>query len=420
MEGEHKITCPQCGHNFDIESVLTEKIEKSFRDKYNSLFQVEKKKLNEALIAEKQKIEQQEQLLNREKENLDNTLKTRLNEARAEQEKLIRSSINEQYENQMRLLMEQKQEDAKKIGKLLETQIENEKLKQTLENQEKTLRLELEKQLTETLKTKTREMIEKETEQLQLNVKEKETTISQLTLQIDEMKRRAEQGSMQLQGEAQELLLEEALIALFPFDSIDEVGKGVKGADVIQTVRNRQGQECGKIAWESKRTKHWSNEWIKKIKEDQGRVKADICVIVTEVLPEGINKMGLIEDVYVCSFSDFKGLAIALRDGIIRVNRAFAGQTNKGEKMQMLYDYLTGNEFKLQMNTIVQGFRTLKEGYEKEKVQMHRIWKEREKQLDRILINTNEFLGSLEGIAGQHYGNLGEADTPAELNAPED
>lgn len=419
MTGENKVSCPQCGHSFDIESVLTEKIEKSFKDKYNAAFQIEKKKLSDALLQEKQKLAEQQLIIQNERANLDKILTEKLDAAKIEQEKVLKNNIEKQFENQMKMLMDQKQEDAKKIGKLLETQIENENLKQTLSNQEKTLRLEMEQKMTETLRTKTAELVLKETERLQLNMKEKETTISQLTLQIDEMKKRAEQGSMQLQGEAQELIIEETLMSMFPLDSIDEVGKGVKGADVIQTVRNRLGQECGKIAWESKRTKHWSNDWIKKIKDDQGIVKAEICVIVTEAMPEGYSKIALIDEVYVCNFSDFKGLAIALRDGIIRVNLAYAGQTNKGEKMQMLYDYLMGNEFKLQMNTIVTGFRTLKEGYEKEKIQMHRIWKEREKQLDKILINTTEFLGSLEGIAGQHFSNIGMPDASKEIEAPE-
>lgn len=412
MSVENHITCPSCGHSFDIETVLTEKIERSFKEKYNAAFVQERKKMQETIASEKQKLQKEQETLQLQQQNFQQVLKESLDKERIAQEKVLKTQMEGRYQQQIQQLLEQQKEDAGKLGQLLSTQIENEKLKQSLQNQEKTIRLELEQQLTENMKQKTAELVQKETEKMQLNMKEKETVISQLHAQIEEMKKKAEQGSMQLQGEAQELLLEEILKNLFPFDVIEEVGKGVRGADVIQTVHNKLGKACGKIAWESKRTKHWSNDWIKKIKEDQGRVKADVCVIVSEVLPEEVDKIAIVDGVYVCSFSDFKGLAVALRDGMQKIQQAFEGQSNKGDKMQLLYDFLMGSEFKLQMNAIVGGFRTLKEGYEKEKLAMHRIWKEREKQLDSILINTQEFLGSLEGIAGQQFLGLENGLTP--------
>jgi hypothetical protein len=211
---------------------------------------------------------------------------------------------------------------------------------------------------------------------------------------------------MQLQGEVQELVLEEVLQAMFPFDLIEEVAKGIRGADVIQTVRNRLGVDCGKIAYESKRTKAFSQDWITKLKSDAALVKADLLVIVTEAMPEDIDHIGQVNGVWVCSYNDFKRLAIVLRDSLVRVSEAFSSQTNKGEKMQMLYDYLTSNEFKLQVGAIIEGFTSLQVSYHKEKRAMERIWKEREKQLEKVLLNTNHFIGSVKGIAGTSLPDL--------------
>jgi len=173
------------------------------------------------------------------------------------------------------------------------------------------------------------------------------------------MRRKAEQGSMQIQGEVQELAIEEILKNLFPVDLIEEVWKGIKGADVIHTVRNRIGVDCGIILYESKRTKTFVQDWIPKLKTDALKVKADLLVIITEALPDGIDKIGQKERVWICTYNDFKGLVIVLRESLIKISEAYSSHTNKGEKMQMLYDYLISNEFMLQVSAIVEGFSDL-------------------------------------------------------------
>ncbi len=220
------------------------------------------------------------------------------------------------------------------------------------------------------------------------------------------MQRKAEQGSMQLQGEVLELALEELLKNTFPFDEIEEVGKGVKGADCIQHVRNALAQPCGKIIYESKRTKAFTNEWIDKLKSDMRATQADIAVIVTEVLPKDMDHFGMKDGVWICRFVDLKALAFLLRDSLIKIHSALATQDNKGDKMQLLYNYLTGNEFKQQIEAIVEGFVFLRESLIKEKLQMEKIWKEREKQLDKVLLNTTHFYGSVKGIAGNAVGDI--------------
>lgn len=224
------------------------------------------------------------------------------------------------------------------------------------------------------------------------------------------MKRRVEQGSMQLQGEVQELALEELLKTAFPFDTISEVGKGVKGADAIQTVRNKQGQDCGKIIYESKRTKAFSNDWIEKLKVDMRAQQADVAVLVSEVLPKDLDTFGEKDGVWICRFSEVKALSTLLRDGIIKIYTATKSEDNKGEKMTMLYSYLTSNEFSGQWKAIREGFMSMRHSIQKERDSMEKLWKAREKQLEKILLNAAHIQGSVEGIAGSDSVNLSITD----------
>jgi hypothetical protein len=222
----------------------------------------------------------------------------------------------------------------------------------------------------------------------------------------EEMVRKQGQGSMQLQGEVQELALEDLLKATFQFDVIEEVGKGAKGADVVQTVRNQLGQTCGKIIYESKNTKAFGGDWIDKLKHDMRSTQADIAVIVTETMPKDMDGFGMKDGVWVCTFIQIKSVAFLLRDSLIKINTALASQENKGDKMSLLYSYLTGTEFRQQIEAIVEGFTELQEGIQKEKNAMQKIWKEREKQLEKVLLNTTNFYGSVKGIAGNAIGDI--------------
>jgi hypothetical protein len=231
---------------------------------------------------------------------------------------------------------------------------------------------------------------------------------------VDEMKRRSEQGSMQLQGEVQELALEELLRSSFPFDIIEEVSKGVRGADAIQIVNNHFGKQCGKIIYESKRTKSFSAEWIEKLKSDQRLSQADVAILVTQTMPKEMTHFGEKNGIWICSFEEVKPLAAVIRDGILKISQATASQENKGEKMQMMYDFLTSIEFKNQMEAIIDGFRSMREGIIKERIQAEKNWKEREKQLDKVLLNATHFIGSVKGIAGNALADIkmiGEEDS---------
>ena len=245
-----------------------------------------------------------------------------------------------------------------------------------------------------------------ESERSDLKIKELEKKLTDQAELVETMRRKAEQGSMQLQGEVLELALEELLKATFPLDSIEEVAKGVKGADCVQHIKNNMGDFCGKIIYESKRTKAFTNEWIEKLKRDMRAQQADIAVIVTETLPKDMDSFGFKDGVWICRFTDVKPLAFLLRDSLLKIHIALISQENKGEKMQMLYNYLTANEFRQNIEAVVEGFLALKDGITREKIQMEKIWKEREKQLDKVLLNTTQFYGSIKGIAGNAVGDL--------------
>jgi hypothetical protein len=174
----------------------------------------------------------------------------------------------------------------------------------------------------------------------------------------------------------------------------------------VQLVRNSLGQTCGKIIYESKRTKAFTNEWIEKLKTDMRAQQADVAVIVTEALPRDMDAFGMKDGVWICRFSEVKPIAFLLRDSLLRMHTATVSQENKGEKMQLLYNYLTGTEFRQNIEAVVEGFVSLRDGITREKIQMEKIWKEREKQLDKVLLNTTHFYGSIKGIAGSAVGDI--------------
>ncbi len=409
-----KINCPKCGHEFNVEDVLAHQIEEKYREELNSKITA----IEGDFKAKEISLAKKEEALKQKQTDIDKQIEERVKTESAKKEKEIKKQVGEDYEAQIKALSEETTEAKKQVQELRTTKIENEQLKRKLDDQKQSLEVEYEQKMTERLKEETNAIRKRESERVDLKLKERDEVINFMKEQMDEMKRKAEQGSMQLQGEVQELAIEDILHGFFPYDLIEEVGKGIKGADVIHTVRNKIGVDCGKILYESKRTKAFSYEWITKLKSDAVLVKADVCVIVTEALPEGVDRMAQKDGVWICSFNDFKSLILVLRDSLIRVNEAYSSQTNKGEKTQMLYDYLTSNEFKLQIGSIIEGFTSLQDSYIKEKRAMERIWKEREKQLEKVLLNTNHFIGSIKGIAGSSMPELkqiGESDNILEL-----
>jgi hypothetical protein len=276
--------------------------------------------------------------------------------------------------------------------------------------------LELSKKLAEE-KIKLQKAIDDE---ISIKLKAKDEQIEQMRRDIENAKRKAEQGSMQLQGEALELAIESWLSSQFPFDTIDEVKKGAFGADCIQTIHTRELQNCGVICYESKNTKAWSDSWISKLQQDMLKVNADLGVLVTSVYPNGMNRMGFVDGIWVCSLDEFKGSVSLLRESLIRVHMTVQKEENKSDKMTLLYNYLTGNEFSMQLKAIVDGFMTMQQELDKERRSLMASWKRRQKLIDGVLQNTTEMYGSLQGIAGvSALAHIDVLELPEEIDEDE-
>jgi hypothetical protein len=376
------IKCPNCGHQFEPNEIIREEVEKELRSKMTEWQLQKQKQFDVQLIEEKNKIEKVTE------ENL-------------------RKSIASDFENKLRMLEKNNSDYEEKLKEARKQQLGFLQKEQELKNKEAELELAVHKKLQEERgklsadirKLEEQRIAAKETE-FNLRIKEMEEKLEAQRKLAEEMKRKAEQGSMQSQGEAQELALEDLLKTSFPFDIISEVGKGVRGADCIQTVRNSFGQECGKIIYESKRTSSFSNDWIEKLKTDMRSTGADTAVIVTQAMPKDMNSFGEKEGVWICSFAEVKPITYMLREGIIKIFNATKNQENKGDKMQLLYDYLTSNEFGGQWKAIREGFMSMKLSIQKERDAMEKLWKAREKQLEKVLLNAAHIRGSIEGISG--------------------
>lgn len=368
-----EIKCPNCGHEFELNESLRGEVEKELRGK---MMDWQKKKEEEF-----------------EKQTAKLVADT--------QQKAM-----EQTAAKLKSLEEETKQKTQQLQELQKKELDLLRDKNALEEKQKNFELELEKRFLEKRKEIEDSTIKREQELFDLKTKEYKLQMEQQQKLIEELKRKSEQGSMQLQGESQEILLEEILKEHFPFDRIEEVSKGVEGADCIQIVRNNIGTECGKIIYESKRTKAWSNSWIDKLKNDKRNSSSDVAILVSQVFPKDMEKFGEKDGVWVCNFNEVSSVAHLLRNGIIKIHDAQKSQENKGDKMQMLYNYLTGNEFRGQMEAIVEGFMAMKQSIARERIQMEKMWKEREKQIEKVLLNTSGMYGSVKGIAGASVSDI--------------
>jgi hypothetical protein len=336
-------------------------------------------------------------------------------------EESIRKSMAGDFENKLRMLEQTNKENEEKLRLSREKEIAFLQKEQELKTKEQELEVRLQRRLLEERGVMGEKIRKEELEKISLKETEYQLRMKELEKQLDdqkklaeEMRRKAEQGSMQLQGEVQELALEEMLRATFPFDAVEEVGKGIRGADCVQLVRNTFGQDCGKIIYESKRTKDFSRDWIEKLKADMRHLGADIAILVTHAMPKDMDRFGQRDGIWICTFAEVKALAYILRDGIIKVYNAGRSQENRGEKMHLLYDYLTSNEFGEQWKAIREGFMSMRLSIQRERDAMEKLWKAREKQLEKVLLNAAHIKGSIEGIAGSDSVDLRLTDDEEE------
>ena len=406
-----QIDCPSCGSSIDVQDVLShqveEKLKREFKEKLEkqqTLLQAKAEDLERSKqeFAEKQR--QAERLLEEQ-------VQAKLQVLGKSLEADLKMKITQEEQARVEALQEELKEQSEKIKELNRTKAAIEKLKREKDELQEAVEAQAEQRLSALLeeeRTKNKAKLAEEAGKIklqeeakvELKLKELEKQLADQKRLTEEMKRKQEQGSMQLQGEILELAIEEWLQTKFPLDSIVEIKKGAKGADCLQIVNSRTAQNCGKIYFESKRTKDFQAAWIDKFKGDMREKGADIGVLVTEVLPKGFDRMGMLDGVWICTYEEFKGLSLVLRESVIKLSESIASQENKGDKMHLLYDFLTGNAFKMQVEAIVEGFSGMKNSLESEKRSMQKIWKVREKQIDQVIENTIDMYGSIRGIAG--------------------
>lgn len=411
-KNDNQVSCPNCGYAIDVNAILYKQMESDFKIRYQNYLNEENKKykkLQEDIEEERKQISKQKEDIEKQVEN---SVKDKLKTEKDKLEQAIRKNLMEEQEELLDSMRKELLEKSEKVKDLNKKQAEIERLKREKEEIKDVVEAEAQKKISEEI-TKERARLEQlAIEKSELRLKEKDTLINQLKVQVDEMKRKAEQGSMQMQGEVQELAIEEFLKEQFPLDTIDEIRKGVRGADCKQIVNTRSHQNCGVIYYESKRTKEFQPSWIEKFRNDMRNMNANIGVIVTEAMPKDMDRMGLKDGVWICSFVEFKGLCAVLRESIVQLSQAVSSQENKGDKMVMLYDYLTSNEFRLQIEAIVEGFTEMQNDLDRERRAMEGAWKRREKQIQKVLLNTNHMYHSVKGIAGNAIAPVQALELP--------
>ncbi|WP_367915272.1 DUF2130 domain-containing protein [Leadbetterella sp. DM7] len=394
-------TCPNCGHKFDAGEAMQKHLEIELKknmelrekeyalrmDEFKKRLETEKKEFE---ISEKKKL-----------------WAVALSEAQKRME--------EKNAAELTALKQDNEAKQKEILKSREKEIELLRREQELKSQQELMQIQIQKELIEKTAQIEEAAKKKKDEEFELTRKEFEKKLEDQKNLINEMKRKAEQGSTQLQGEIQELALEEILRRAFVYDTVEEVSKGIRGADAIQTVINEFGQICGKIVFESKRTQNWQDAWIDKLKDDQRALGAEIAVLVSQVMPKDMERFGQREGIWICNYQEVISLVFVLRQILVRSQSARAVQENKTDKMGLLYNYLTGTQFRQQLEAIVEGFSSMKTELEREKRAMKKIWKEREVQIEKVIDNTIDMYGSIKGIAGNAIAPI----QPLELEAGE-
>ena len=431
---DQTIKCTHCGADIPLTEALTGQVEQVIRAKYEAeatakeedyqarlkavqeqAKAVEQKQhaideqVAEQLKAERWKLAEQKKVLEAQQQQIEEKIAEQLKAERKKIAEAERAKILAEQSDATKAMQDELAEQKKALAAAQQNELALRRERQKLEEERQAFELSVQRKLDEERKQIEEKARQKALDEQALRTREKDDKIDALTRQINELQRRAEQGSQEAQGEALEGALLDGLKQEFPFDLFEEVKKGQHGADILQTVRNPQGKECGKIIWESKYTKAYSGAWVPKLKADQQDAGASVAVLATVALPKEIKNFALYEDVWVTDYASAMGLAAALRMGLIGAARERVLAVNQGSVKDMIYQYVTGQEFAMQVRAIAEAFGRLKSDLDKERQAMERIWKSREKQLETVLTNISGIRGSLEGYAGKA---LPGTDTP--------
>lgn len=420
MSEQTSIKCPNCGTSIDVNDILKHQLEDKIRTEYQQKASEQAKEI----VAKNEALEKAKAEFEAKKKQENELFAERLEQAKKISEKEIaeklKKKLEEESKDRVTEMEKELSEKSEKLRELSKMEGEVAKLQREKLEMKEAIEAAAQKQLNETLTLEREKIRKQEDEKNELKFAALQKQLKDQIKLTEEMKRKQEQGSMQLQGEVMELAIEEWLASQFPLDTIDEIKKGANGADCLQIVNTRELQNCGTIYYESKRTKAFQPTWIEKFKNDIREKNANLGVLVTEVLPNGMERMGMKDGIWICTFEEFKGLSAVLRETIIRVSQAVQNQENKGDKMAMLYDFLTSNQFHLQMEGIVEGFTQMQEDLLKEKRAIQSIWKQREKQIDKVINNAINMHAAIRGIAGNAVQSIKALELDNEINLIEE
>lgn len=407
------ITCPNCKTEIEISSALSSQLGEKLRRE----FQAEKERHEKGLAQRLVDLEKREEALTSSEEAVEQEVAARL----AKQRQTLKQEAEKKAKEENALEFRDKEAELQRIkAKLEESQDKELQLREKareIDEERREFELTLNRRLDEERDKIREDATRKAAEERQLKEAEKDKLIADLKRQIDDLKQKSEQGSQRLQGEVMELSLEDLLNRHFPHDHIAAVPKGVHGGDIVQEVHDHSGHLCGTILWETKRTRNWTDAWLPKLRDDQRAAKAQIAVLVSVELPKGVTTFSRIDGVWVTSWVCTMGLAHALRAGLIEVARAKRALVGQQGKMEMLYNYLSGAEFRHRVEGIVEAFVTLKGELDAEKRSVQRLWAKREKQLERAASQTAGLYGDLGGIIGNALPQIQHLELPT-LEAP--
>lgn len=404
----NKIKCPRCGEEIDIENL----IQAEAKDTLDKKLAQQKAELDKQLEEYKKQTETLKSQLEKEKEKaIDDALKSQKQEFKAKEEEL-KKNIREEQKEAYQELEKELEEKSLQIKELNKLKAEKSRLEREKEELQEKIIADTEKEFSQKLVEEKQKYQKQAEEKFELQIKELQKQLQDQKDLTEEMKKRQEQGSMQLQGEVQELAIEKYLKENYIYDEIKEVGKGDMGADSLQIVNTSYKPNCGTIYYESKRTKTFKEDWIAKFKNDIQEKGADIGVLVTAVYPKNMTRMGMRDGVYICTYEEFKALSFILRETLIKISDTKTLQENRHEKSAILYNYLTSTEFRFQFETIVNAFVGLQNDLESEKRAMNKLWKKREKEIQNVLSATTDMYGAIQGISGNAIQRVEALELP--------
>jgi hypothetical protein len=417
------ITCPNCKSEIKLTESLAAPLIAATRNQFEQKIALKDQEIaqRELSLGEKEKLLAAEKLKMNDAiaDQVANQLIVERTRVIAEESKKAKLASAAELEGKARELIELQEVLNERNGKLAEAQRAQAELirkQRELDDAKRELELTVEKRVSDVL-SEVRTQAKREAEEgLKLKVMEKDQTIASMQQKIEELKQKAEQGSQQLQGEVQELELENLLRHKFPFDAIEPVPKGEFGGDVLHRIRSNNGQPCGTILWESKRTKNWSDGWLTKLREDQRSAKAEVSVIVSQVLPKGVETFEMVEGVWVTHPRAAFPVAMILRQSLLELALVRQGSEGQQTKTEMVYQYLTGPRFRLRVEAIVEAFSTMQEDLDKEKKAITKQWAKREEQIQRVMGATVGMYGDLQGIAGKSLQEIEGLEFPMLVN----